>query len=484
MTDPSAGLATPTSVRSLSVLAWSGLESAFRQVLSLLFFLAAMRFLTPADLGAFSLGVAFMGIFAIVIDEPIGEALVQKLAVTKSDWNTGYTINLGIAALSLVLALAISPVFARLLDQPLLVMIIPALAVGSFIGAVGNVQKSYLSRSLRFRAIAQIALAAQVFAGIAGVGAASVGLGYWALVLNVLGGAMVTSLAYQFVTPWKPKLEIDPRTIKSRRQYVGDYIVLRTIYLFRDQSLFVVAGALGDLATVGYLSLAMRVARALGQLFEEVTSRPLISLIARQQGDSVRFANVLRTVLFTIGLVAFPCFVGLAELGTPMISHLIGRQWEPAGRFLPWICAGLAGWLFLHIVSSALRARGLGRLAVCVTTPTVVIDMVVFFSATWIGLDWALIVWAVRTLLGLPVLMSILSAHLGVSIRTLAQIWAAPLASSVLMGLFLHWFAASDLSFTGLLGLIALCACVYGIALHAFLLRGSRSRDLLRIYLQ
>ena len=78
MTETGIELAGPTVGGRVSVLAWSGLESACRQILSLLFFLGTIRFLSPADLGVFSLGVALMGIFAIVIDEPIGEALVQK----------------------------------------------------------------------------------------------------------------------------------------------------------------------------------------------------------------------------------------------------------------------------------------------------------------------------------------------------------------------------------------------------------------------
>jgi O-antigen/teichoic acid export membrane protein len=481
MTETGIELAAPTIGGRVSVLAWSGLESACRQILSLLFFLGTIRFLSPADLGVFSLGVALMGIFAIVIDEPIGEALVQKHMVTSSDWNTGYTVNIGIATVCLVFACAASPLLAGFLHQPLLMMVIPALAVSSAAGAMGNIHKSFLGRSLKFRTIAQIALMAQLLAGIGSVGAAAAGLGYWALVVNVLGGALLTSLVFRFVAPWKPQFRVNAETVRSRQQYVGYSIAIRSIYLLRDQSLFVVVGALGDLKAVGYLSLAMRIARGLGQLFEEVTSRPLISLISRQQNDLARFGDVLQTVLLIIGLVAFPSFIGLAELGTPVISSLVGAQWAPAGQFLPWICAGLSGWLFLHIITVALRARGLGRLAVCLTAPAVFADVVIFFSAVWIGLDWALKIWAIRALLTLPVLISVLSARLGVSVRSLAQTWGAPLTASVLMLLFLHWLEESQLPANSPLSLLALVtagAIIYGIALFALCPRRLRNKIL------
>jgi len=485
MTELDTELAVPKPYARISVLAWSGLESTCRQILSLLFFFGTVRYISPSDLGLFSLGVALMGIFAIVIDEPIGEALVQQHNATRSDWDTGYSINVGIALLCLLLACVASPILANLLRQPLLLFVIPALAVGSVIGAIGNIHKAFLSRSLKFRTIAQTALVAQLFGGIVSLGAAIAGFGYWALVLNVLGAATVTSVAYRMVCSWKPRLRIDTGTVKARASYVGYSIAIRSLYLLRDQSLLVVAGTLGDLKTVGYLGLAMRLARALGQLFEDVTSRPLISLISRQQNDLIRFGDVLSTMLRIIGLVAFPSFIGLAELGTPVISTLIGAQWAPAGRFLPWICAGLGGWLFLHVIAVALRARGLGRLALYLTAPAICVDVGSFCSAAWIGLDWALKIWAARALLTLPILVSVLSIRLGVSVRTVIQIWAAPASASMLMLLCLRWLDSSlrpDQGTLGLLGLMVAGAGVYGVALLALSGRSTRNKLLLGAY--
>ena len=485
MSDLGTELAPLKPGAPISVLAWSGLESTCRQILSLLFFFGTVRFLAPSDLGVFALGVALTGIFAIVIDEPIGEALVQQHSITTIDWDTGYTINIAVAGLCLLLACVASTALANLLHEPLLKFVIPALALSSLIGAIGNIHKAWLSRSLKFRTIAQTALIAQLFGGIISLGAAAAGFGYWALVLNVLAAATVTSVAYRLVSTWKPRLRIDTNIIRARAPYVGYSIAIRSLYLLRDQSLFVVAGSLGDLKTVGYLSLAMRVARSLAQLFEEVTSRPMISLISRQQNDLARFGELLQTVLQVIGLLAFPSFIGLAELGTPIISTLIGPQWAAAGHYLPWICAGLSGWLFLHVVAVALRARGLGRVALCLTAPSIAVDVGIFASAAFIGLDSALMVWAARALLTLPLLISVLSIRLGVSVGALARIWAAPATASVLMLLSLRWLAKSPLADHGALGLpelIATGAAVYGVALLALSWRSTRGKLLLGSY--
>jgi O-antigen/teichoic acid export membrane protein len=188
---------------------------------------------------------------------------------------------------------------------------------------------------------------------------------------------------------------------------------------------------------------------------------------------------VLRTVLQIIGLIGFPSFIGLGELGTPVIAGLIGAQWAPAGLFLPWICAGLSGWLFLHVVAVALRARGLGRLAVYLTAPTVCVDVAIFASSGVIGLDWALKLWAARVLITFPALVWVLSAQLGVSVRSLGDIWAAPVTASVLMLLCLRRLEDGPLpeqNGMGLLTLIVSGAVVYGVALVALSWRSTRGK--------
>jgi O-antigen/teichoic acid export membrane protein len=203
----------------------------------------------------------------------------------------------------------------------------------------------------------------------------------------------------------------------------------------------------------------------------------LVSLISRQQNDLTQFGDVLRTVLHVIGLIAFPSFIGLAELGTPVISRFIGAQWAQAGDYLPWICAGMSGWLFLHVVAVALRARGQGRAAVYFTAPTILVDVGIFAAAALIGLEWSLKLWAARAFFTVPVLVWLLSARLGVSVRSLVQVWAAPATASAFMLLAIRWLEGSQPSGTlGLLTLILAGAAIYGIALAVLSWRSTRSR--------
>jgi hypothetical protein len=80
-------------------------------------------------------------------------------------------------------------------------------------------------------------------------------------------------------------------------------------------------------------------------------------------------------------------------------------------------------------------------------------------------------------LLMAPILMWVLSVRLGVSLRSLAQVWAAPATASALMLLSIRMLEGSLSS--GALELLALIlagAAIYGSALVALSWRSTRSR--------
>jgi O-antigen/teichoic acid export membrane protein len=237
----------------------------------------------------------------------------------------------------------------------------------------------------------------------------------------------------------------------------------------RDQSPLIIAGLVLSLADIGYFSLAIRVGRCLGQLFEEITSRPLLSLMSREQNSPGRFGAVLTEVLTVVGLVAPPAYVGLAMVGSVAIPLMFGPAWASAGHLLPMLCVVLGGWLLLHIVAVSLRARALGRIALQLCAPAALVDFVLVSAIMPIGLQWALIALAARAILSLPPVMWVLQRHLDVDLKRLAKLWTAPLAASATMGgVILLLRPLVDPGLGGVALIITAAAGVYVAALAAF----------------
>jgi O-antigen/teichoic acid export membrane protein len=440
----------------LQTLGWSAVENACRQLLSLGFFLVTARFLQPSDVGVFALSLAFASITQIFVNDMIPESLVQKPNITNTDWDTGFTLNLIIAVGFLILWLTISWPVSRMLGEPSLQLTLPVLATAGVIGAFGDVQKAFLARTLCFRVIAQTTLIGQIIGGVAGVVLAVFDFGYWSMIAALTITTAVGSVIYWWQSSWKPKLRIERATIESRFSYAAYVAAIRTIYLLRDQSPLIIAGLLVDLTQIGLLSLALRIARSMGQLFEEVTSRPLLSLVSREQHDIVQFGNVLAEVLTLVGMVAIPGYSALAIIGPLALPLVFGQKWAMAGTYLPLVCAALGGWLLLHVAVVSLRARSLGRTAVALTAAAVSVDMVIIAVLAPFGLRLALMGWAARNVLSVPISIYIFQTRLGVSARTLMTRWAAPLVATALMAGTLGGLDRHGLSH-GLKGVATMC---------------------------
>ena len=370
------------------------------------------------------------------------KCLVQKPMVTEADWDTGFTINLMGALGFFLLTIIAGSIAATFLQDTKLLFVIAALSGSSVAGAFGNIQKAFLSRNLRFRTIAKTTLLSQMASGIASVGMAVCGLGYWALVAGVVVAAVTTSTIYWRASSWKPRLRIRPDAVRSGAWYVAQLVVIRSIYLFRDQSPVFIAGLFVDLTRVGYFSLALRVGRSLGQIFEEVGARPLLSMISREQHNQRQFNNTLLDVLTVMLALALPVFIGLSQVGDVLITLVFGPAWQPAGDYLPFVCMFLGGWLVLHVVGVALRARGLGRTAVLLTAPAAILDVMILTALAPIGLEWALVGWAARALLALPIAGLVLCYRLNIGWRELAGRLAGPSMASAMMILSAHCIGA------------------------------------------
>lgn len=419
--------------KEIGVLVWSGAENVARQVLSLVMFFVCVRYLQPADLGVFALGVACSAIPSVLIDEPIGEALVQRASVTRDHWDCGFTANLTLSIFMLVALSACSPALGALLGKPSLIYVLPTLSMASVIGALGNIQKAYLARELRFREIAQTTLVSQMVGGASGLGLAVAGYGYWALVCSLVVTACTSSVIYSAICPWKPRLRANRHIIITYLPYVYYSAVLRAVYLLRDQSPLLLAGLNLSLNEVGYLSLALRVARCLGQLFEEITSRPLVTLISREQHLPGGSNAVIAGVLTTAAYLAAPAYLGLALVGPSALPIVFGQEWQPAAVLIPMLCVVSAGWLLTHIVAVALRAQSMGVVALRLCGPVVVIDTILLAVAMTYGLHFALMAWAVRSLMSLPLMPWLLRSWLRVDVAGLARALKTPAAGCLLI---------------------------------------------------
>jgi O-antigen/teichoic acid export membrane protein len=455
-------------------LVWSGIENLCRQALSLVFFFISVRFLHPYQVGVFAFALALTSVGQIVVDEVVGEALIQKKEITIADWNTGYTVNLMLALGVLLIALLASYPLAALVNVPSLTVLLPMMGVSVVIGALGNMHKAFFARNLRFRLLALITLTGQGIGGITSVVLAASGFGYWALASGIVVTTSVSTILYRWNSDWKPVLGIDRAMIASRLPYCGYVTANRTIYMVRDQAPVIIVGMFIGPTQAGLLNLALRVVRCLGQMFEDITTRPLIALISREQHNLAEFVKLLMRVMMVIGFLALPAYSGLAIVGPEFVTLFFGANWTPVGAFLPALCLVLGNWLVLHIAIVGLRAATFASLGTKIAATVTVLDVIILLALIPFGLKWMLYGWAARSLLSLPLAMYMLQTRLGLSAYCFLVHWVPALMATIVMvgGLEL-WDGVYGLpaGTPGLIGVVIASAVIY-VAVLVVVTRG------------
>ena len=141
----------------------TGLESACRQGLSLVLSLAVLAFVTPHDLGVYSLAFSFVLILALIIDDPVSEAADPGRRPGQATGTPGSPRTLP-PPRDRRAGLGASGPVARLFSEPDLAIALPVLASSILIGSLGNIQKAHLTREMRFPALVRIALLANAAA--------------------------------------------------------------------------------------------------------------------------------------------------------------------------------------------------------------------------------------------------------------------------------------------------------------------------------
>ena len=197
--------------RSLvSGIAWTVAFRWIAQVISWVATLYVVRILVPGDYGLVAMATVPIGFARLVEDMGLDAIIIQdrKLSSEQLASLAGSMLGLGLLLTGAFLALARA--IAAYFREPAVAAIVAVLSVTFIFDAIQVVPRALLQRDLRFRTLAwlhglQVTVAAVVVAG-----AATLKLGYWALVLNsLISSAVVTVTLYAlrpFQVGWPRKL--------------------------------------------------------------------------------------------------------------------------------------------------------------------------------------------------------------------------------------------------------------------------------------
>jgi PST family polysaccharide transporter len=253
-----AGERAGLRARVLSGLTWSGLSQFGRQAMQFATTLILARLITPDQFGLVGMATVVTGFAAVFRDMGTTAAVIRGRDLPDNLLSSIFWLNalVGTGLMSILSLLA--PQVAAMYHQPAVAPILRALSLTFFIGGISIVHQAMLERSMSFRVLGKVELAASLIGSLVGIVAAVRGCAAWSLVYQSIAVAGTTTLLLWYLGPRCPKDSFSTEALASVSGYSANLTGSMIInYLARNADNFLIGRYLGTTA-LGYYGLAYR----------------------------------------------------------------------------------------------------------------------------------------------------------------------------------------------------------------------------------
>lgn len=382
----------------------------------------ARWFITPAQLGLFSIAFAAVTIVAFLQDFGVTRYVNGERDLTPAKLQTAFTISVTFAWGIALLAIAGAVPVARFYGDPNLLPVLLVVASSYLLVPLSIVPQATCQRRMDYKSNTMIEVGSSVANAATAVTLAVLGHGALALAW----GAFAQQGARLVVSQWRVGLMLPwPLRLAGARPVLelgGTNSVLSTCYSITARAPELVIGRLIDTVAVGLfarasglaLQLRMLVAGAVTGVFYPAFRR------VRDEGDPLG-PPYLRVVAAYTG-VTWPAMAGIAALAQPLIMALYGPRWLDAAPLLAWVALAQLCYVALPLNGDLPLLLGRKRGLIHRNILETVLSVGLIVATAPMGLRWVAISRFVHGLIWVVIYAPFMRAMLDFAWRDLVRI--------------------------------------------------------------
>ena len=329
---------------------WSFVESFSRQFISFVLGLVLARLLYPSDYGLIGMLMFFIAICQVFIDCGFANALICKNDRNDKDFSTAFYFNLMVGVGTYAFLFIIAPFVASFYNEPELNVLLRVVGLTVFFNSLCIVQTAILTSSLRMRQLTRTTVISQIGSGVVGIAMAYAGFGVWALAVQSVGGAAITTVILWIITKWHPREPWSKESFKylwgfgSKMLFVG---LVSNVYSNIHSLLIGKYFAKDDL---GLYSKAQNLSRIVPNTLYSVLNKVSLPSLSAISNDTQRLKRAFRTYIIMAAFVVFPIMGLLMVLAKPLILFLWTERWAGAIPVFQIMCFGCV-WNTIDLLS-------------------------------------------------------------------------------------------------------------------------------------
>ncbi len=464
--------------KTLTGVAWSGVENWSRQLLSFAIFATLARLLSPEDFGLVALAAVYVALVDIFVTQGLGTAVIQRHELEPGHLDSAFWIALALGAFLCLSTLLLASPVASIFGEPRLASVLRFLSLGFIFLALAAIPSAILTRRLEFRALAVRSVVSTIAGGAVGITMAALGYGVWSLVGQQLMAGFSGMACLWWEVGWRPRIRLSWRHVRDLAGFALSIMGNNILWLFCQRTDQTLIGYGFGAAVLGPYALAARVT----QLMMDSVAGPLqnVSLPAfsRVQMDRRKLKESFFRFTETGAFIAFPACAGLIVLAYDIVPLLFGREWTPAAPVLQVLAAYAAlrvAMTFFHPLMLAKGRPGLYLALFALNASGTLVGCLIAIQFSPRAVAFALVV---NIIVHSLIFFLICGEVVDIQPRRFLAVFRMPLAGSLAMA-GMVWLLRSLIG-TALSPLSLVLVCVpFGILVYALLVFFFR-RDLLR----
>ncbi|WP_368193330.1 lipopolysaccharide biosynthesis protein [Aeromonas sp. s8] len=321
-------------------LKWSAIERILTQGIQLLITLLLARLLGPSAFGLVGMLAVFISIAAVFVDSGFTSALIRKTNRCDSDLVTAFYYNIAVSVACYLVLYMSAPCVAQFYQQHELQSLLRVLGLTVVINSFTLIPRVKLNVAMDFKTQAKISIVSVVISGTTAILLAINGFEVWALVIQTLLNASCNMLLCNLLAPWLPRGKVSKQSFNYLFGY-GSKLLLSGLLDVTYNNLYqIIIGKKFSPAVVGQFSQANQLASVPASTLTGIIQRVSFPMFSQLQEDMVRLGDSYRLTLKMAAILIFPLIIGLGLIAEPLLTCLLGSQWQPAAALLTVLCLG------------------------------------------------------------------------------------------------------------------------------------------------
>lgn len=397
------------------------------------------RLLTPSDFGLVAMAVSIVALLELMGAFGFDSALIQRQDTQRSHYDTAWTFNVIFGASIALLLVAVAIPAAAFYREPRLELMLPAMAVGAFVGGFENIGTVAFRKELNFRMEFVYLFIKRVAVFVVVVTLAYTLRSFWALIWATVAGKCMAVLISYRLHPYRPRLSLAAR--KDLFGFSKWLFLSNLIQFLHSRSTDFILGRTVGSHGLGVYNLAAEIAAMPSTELIAPLNRAVYPAYAQLNKTHDKLVARFLEVYGLICLIAFPVAVGLFCLSDLIVPLLLGNQWLEAVPIMQILgLCGLVGALQgnMYVVMAAVgRPKANTMLLACIVAVSLPL-------VTWASLNFGLIgaAWAYFASSFVSLFSTFFVFHRVVRVgfwRIFSVMWR-PLLSALFMGWLVYLF--------------------------------------------